>query len=196
MFPGSKVQIEQPVLFWLSARGGSGGPWGSAEPGWPCATCGGAGDTGTGAGQEPGYAITVPGVFIALGPVRWKMFPRPPSKNLLRVGGGVETSTPSQLRSSLLVFLRSVPKMWDPSGPGPGVLGPPRLPRSSWLCRVLGPPRAAHGPTAPFCRTRGAALSPPYPPVTIGRSVPARWPCCPPVGVTGGGPARLCHAGG
>lgn len=42
-------------------HGGSSGVPGSAEPGWPRATCGGAGGTRTSAGQELGYAITVRG---------------------------------------------------------------------------------------------------------------------------------------
>lgn len=84
IFPGSKVLTEQPELFsCLLAQGGDlghvGSPWGSAEPGQPRAVMPATARRPE-AGREMCYAITVLGVFIALGSACWKMLPRPPSK--------------------------------------------------------------------------------------------------------------------
>lgn len=72
--PGSKVLIEQPGLFQVYWHGGFGLPGGLLNRNGPvpCAAA-----PRPDPGQEARDAITVPGLFIALGPVRWKMLPRP-----------------------------------------------------------------------------------------------------------------------
>lgn len=160
IFPGSKVLSAQPGLFsrlWARA-GGAGacrGSPGSAEPRPPRALCGRAG-----VGEETRYAITVPGVFIALGPARWKMLPRPPS----RAG----CSLPP-LGSSPFLFLLS------PQNVGPlctrrwGAGTPPtHTPPVD--------PAAPGGPAAPFCSGLGGCSFPPALSVPGGCSVLAQQP--------------------
>lgn len=69
--PGSKVLIEQPGLIQVYWHGGLGLPGGLRSRNGPVAA------PGPDPGREARDAITVPALFIALGPVRWKMLPRP-----------------------------------------------------------------------------------------------------------------------
>lgn len=72
VFPGSKVHLEQPrasPVGFVRAQGAAG----QGQPRcWSWQT--------PARGQQARYAITVPGVFIALGPEHWKMLRRPPGE--------------------------------------------------------------------------------------------------------------------
>lgn len=154
--PGSKVLIEQPGLF-QPGHGGFGAPWGSAEPERPRALRGDAAAAPRpDPGQEARDAITVPGLFIALGPVRWKMLPRPLGRICSLRGARKPTPTHCPAPLSCHFFL-SVPKLWDPSAPAAGLPGTPS-PLQLRALQGAGTPRSC----GPFLQHFGGS---PFPPV-------------------------------
>lgn len=194
--PGSKVLIEQPGLFQVYRHGVFGAPWGSAEPERPRALSGDAAAApGADPGQEARDAITVPGLFIAPGPVRWKMLPKTVRQDLLLARARKPTLNGNPARALLLyplIFAFQSQNCGTPLSRPQGCWEPPPH-CGSRLCRVL------QG-SAPFCSILGGFFFPPALPVPGGCSVPSRCRsrgCCPVpgVGVSGGASTAVPRGG-